>query len=273
MKAPWLGRWSRAGVLSQLSLVARYQPPLRCHLRRWGGGRHAAAGPVADLPRMPMLSADRRHRVRAWRFLETLVEAGSGRCRLSWVVRVEDAGTRIGCEDPCLARCLGRGGTAAARCSVHQTGKATTAGRLAREGSARKELDAAWRTCEVLCAGASCCRFQEKVVELPFAFLLSETPQCSSLGRLKECTLGLITVDADDDRWTRRLPRQIIACSFPVFQLHYPWENSGKDRSNWSRVVRGFSKEPRELNSDFITIANFSGSTRQATFLCASSWN
>lgn len=33
---------------------------------------------------------------------------------------------------------------------------------------------------------------------MPFAFLPSETPRCSSLGRFKECTLGLITVDADD---------------------------------------------------------------------------
>lgn len=37
------------------------------------------------------------------------------------------------------------------------------------------------------------------MVELPFAFLPCEIPRCSSLGRLKECSPGLIRVDADDN--------------------------------------------------------------------------
>lgn len=63
--------WSRAGVLRQLSLVARYQLPLRCHPTAVGRRprsvrRHAAAVPVADLPRMPVLSANRPDPGSSW---------------------------------------------------------------------------------------------------------------------------------------------------------------------------------------------------------------
>lgn len=165
MKAPGLGRWSRAGVLRHLSRIAKYQPPLRCHRTAVGRRPRSVRRRAARLQIFPACRCCPLvvlTRLRVWRLMETLVEVGSGRCGLIWVVRAEDAGTRIGCEDPGTARCLGRGGTAAACCSVHlkewleawTTGKATTAGRLAREGPARKELDAAWRTW-VLCAGPS----------------------------------------------------------------------------------------------------------------------
>ncbi|XP_052571766.1 uncharacterized protein LOC128096342 isoform X9 [Peromyscus californicus insignis] len=57
--------------------------------------RHAALLTEADSPHVPLRSADRPDRLRFRRLMETLVEAGSGRCHLlSWVVRAEDGGER-----------------------------------------------------------------------------------------------------------------------------------------------------------------------------------
>ncbi|XP_052571759.1 ribitol-5-phosphate transferase FKTN-like isoform X3 [Peromyscus californicus insignis] len=51
--------------------------------------RHAALLTEADSPHVPLRSADRPDRLRFRRLMETLVEAGSGRCHLlSWVITV-----------------------------------------------------------------------------------------------------------------------------------------------------------------------------------------
>ncbi|XP_037058539.1 uncharacterized protein LOC114688148 isoform X2 [Peromyscus leucopus] len=111
MKAPGLCLWAWAGVLRQVSLVARYPTGVRPH----SGSPPQAVG-AAEVGRRSMLSPSAAGRPRSSRkqivptcaccplvvltgahrrLMETLVEAGSGRCHgLGWVVRAEDGGER-----------------------------------------------------------------------------------------------------------------------------------------------------------------------------------